>query len=88
MYPQQVLVELHYITQFNDLVDDYHKQRGRSFGTSAWEFVFEEDIIDLAAHLMDLGYFTAIRDDNIHCNYCTELSLVRINPLCDLALLT
>ena len=75
MYPQQILVELHYITQFNDLVDDYHNQRGRSFGTSAWESVFEEDIIDLAARLMDLGYFTAIRDDHIHCNTAANFHL-------------
>jgi hypothetical protein len=60
IFPQQILVELHYITQFKDLPDDYHKKKGRSFGSSAWEFAFEEDIINLAAHLMDLGYYTAI----------------------------
>jgi Methyltransferase domain len=80
-YPQQILVELHYMTQFEDIVDDYHKKNGLAIG-SDWEVAFEEDLIHLSVHLMDLGYFTAIRNDNIYCNHCTELSLVQLNTSC------
>lgn len=81
-YPQQILLELHYMTQFEDLADDYHKNKGR-VTRSDWEFAFEEDIINLASHLMDLGFFTAIRNDNLHCNHCTELSLVQMKTHCE-----
>jgi Methyltransferase domain len=80
-YPQQILVEVHYMTQFEDIVDDYHKRNGLSIRTD-WEVAFEEDFIHLSVHLMDLGYFTAIRNDNSICKHCTELSLVQLNTHC------
>lgn len=81
-YPIQILVEVHYLTTFKELVDDHHTKNGVIYHSIIWEFAFEEDIINLAAHLMDLGYFTVIRDDNVHCPSCTELSLIRVNALC------
>ena len=69
------------MSPFEDIVDEYHKKNGLAIGPD-WEVAFEEDLIHLSVHLMDLGYFTAIRNDNIHCNHCTELSLVQLNTSC------
>jgi hypothetical protein len=68
--PMQVLVEIHYITQMEDLWPPgqnlYHK-----------DFKSSEDLVKLQEHLLKTGYAVAVRDDNRSCFHCTELTLVR-----------
>ena len=60
--PYQILVEVHYISQF--------LQVGTPFSP--------QEHVKLQEHLLNMGYATIVRDDNPHCPHCTELSLVRI----------
>lgn len=64
--PMQVLVEVHYQTQMEELAtgtfDDW------KFGT---------DMIHLQARFLNMGYVVVVRDDNKACKHCTELTLVR-----------
>ena len=60
--PYQILVEVHYISQF--------LQVGTPFSP--------KEHVKLQEHLLKMGYATIVRDDNPHCPHCTELSLVRI----------
>jgi hypothetical protein len=69
--PMQVLVELHYQTQMPALWPPGHV--GRSHG----DFKSPEDIVKLQEHLLKTGYAVAVRDDNLACRHCTELTLVR-----------
>lgn len=66
MLPMQILVEVHYRTQMTDLAS--HKG----------PFKFPTDMITLQRHLIEMGYFTAVYDENIHCMHCVELSLLRM----------
>lgn len=64
--PMQILVEIHYRTAMHDL----WPKPGEIFKT-------EIDIVELQAHLLRMGYVVAIRDDNMACPHCTELTLLR-----------
>ena len=65
--PMQVLVEVHYRSQFQEL----------SLETFA-DFKFATDMVSLQAHLLKMGYAVIVRDDNKRCPHCSELTLVRI----------
>lgn len=64
--PMQMLVEVHYQTQFKELFHDHRKD---------WKF--EEDVISLARNLFAMGYIVVKHDDNAACKHCVELTLVR-----------
>jgi len=67
--PMQILVEVHYRTQFEVLRPpgvDMHK-----------DFKFARDMVDLQARLLQMGYVVVERDDNPACRHCTELTLLR-----------
>merc|ERR1712157_9214 len=64
--PHQIVTEIHYRTQMHAL--SVH---------SSYSFKYETDMIRLAAHLLKLGYATAIRINNPRCKHCTELTLIR-----------
>ena len=65
--PMQVLVEVHYQSQFQELAVTKHA-----------DFKFATDMISLQAHLLRMGYAVIVRDDNKRCLHCSELTLVRI----------
>jgi hypothetical protein len=65
--PMQVLVEVHYQTQMKEL--HWNKRKDYKFST---------DMINLQTRLLKMGYAVVVRDDNTHCQHCTELTLVRI----------
>ena len=68
--PFQILVEVHYQTQFADL---------RHPGTqNNQDWRFPRDMVHLQAHLLRMGYVTVERDDNRRCAHCTELTLVQV----------
>lgn len=64
--PMQVLVEVHYRTQFPVL------------GPHKADFKFPKDMIVLQKSLLELGYYVTNRDDNKYCQHCTELTLTRV----------
>jgi len=64
--PMQVLVEVHYRTQMAAL-----KRNGSTY------FRDSEDLVNLAERLLKIGYVVAVRDDNMECASCTELTLLR-----------
>jgi len=64
--PMQLLVEIHYKTQFSEL------------GPRRKDFKYPKDIVDLQKNLLELGYFVTNRDDNRACKHCTELTLMRV----------
>jgi len=68
--PMQILIEIHYQTQFADL-------RAPGVGGGI-DFRSPRDMVNLQAHLLRMGYVAAERDDNRMCPHCTELTLVRI----------
>ena len=67
--PMQILVEVHYQTQFPQL-------RTPRVGPRM-DFRFGRDTVNLQAHLLRMGYIVVERDDNRFCPHCTELTLVR-----------
>lgn len=69
VYPMQILVEIHYRTQFPDLRLPGQKRSD--------DFRSAEDLVMLQAHLLKMGYAVIFRDDNRHCKHCTELTLFR-----------
>jgi len=72
VYPMQILVEIHYETQFSDLWLPNHRPRRQ-------EFRFATDIVRLQSHFLKMGYAVVARDDNRFCKHCTELTLLRFN---------
>lgn len=64
--PMQILVEIHYQTQFAELRE-----------TSLFEKL-ANDMIHLETRFLQMGYVVVNRDDNVLCKHCTELTLVRI----------
>ena len=68
--PMQMLVEVHYQSQFKELW-----LPGQKSGFE--DNKFPEDLVHLQKKLLQMGYVTAIRDDNQACKHCTELSLIR-----------
>jgi hypothetical protein len=64
--PMQILVEVHYRTQFREL-----------FAYQSKDWKFEEDMISLARQLFQMGYIVIKHDDNRACPHCVELTLVR-----------
>lgn len=66
MLPMQMLVELHYQTQFKELHPTLE------------DFKHEVDMVDLATDLLNMGYIVVKRDNNKVCQHCTELTLVRV----------
>jgi hypothetical protein len=69
LHPMQLLVEIHYQTQFAEL-------RGPGVGGRG-DFKFALDMVNLQARFLRMGYVVVERDDNKHCKHCTELTLVR-----------
>lgn len=70
LLPMQVLVEIHYRTQFAAL---------RPPGTNhRHDFKSAVDMANLHDRLLRMGYVAVVRDDNRFCRHCTELTLVRI----------
>ncbi|KAL7558373.1 hypothetical protein ACA910_007061 [Epithemia clementina (nom. ined.)] len=67
LLPMQIVVEIHYVSQFKDL----HQQ--------AHPFKTASDMVALQAQFMRMGYVVTIRDDNPHCPHCTELTLIRVH---------
>lgn len=67
--PMQILVEVHYRTQFDSL---------RPPGVVGGDFRFVRDMINLEAHFLRMGYVVVERDDNARCLHCTELTLLRV----------
>lgn len=68
--PMQILVEIHYKTNFKDLWPPHVDKKHRPFKSPA-------QIVELQARLLRMGYVTIERDDNRACPHCTELTLVR-----------
>ena len=64
--PMQILVEVHYRTQMKDLASDHLK-----------DFKVASDMVRLSSKLNQLGYFTAVNDNNPFCPHCTELTLLK-----------
>ena len=64
VYSMQILVEVHYRTQFPDF--GLPGQKGDS------DFRSAKDLVMLQAHLLKLRYAVIIRDDNKHCKHCKE----------------
>ena len=73
VYPMQILVEIHYRTQFPELRLPQQK--------AVDDFRSAEDLVMLQAHLLKMGYAVIFRDDNRHCKHCTELTLFRFQCL-------
>eukprot|EP00586_Coscinodiscus_wailesii_P016340 CAMPEP_0172519692 /NCGR_PEP_ID=MMETSP1066-20121228/291567_1 /TAXON_ID=671091 /ORGANISM="Coscinodiscus wailesii, Strain CCMP2513" /LENGTH=258 /DNA_ID=CAMNT_0013302325 /DNA_START=509 /DNA_END=1285 /DNA_ORIENTATION=+ len=66
--PMQILVEVHYKTQFPELQTSVTGPFPKS----------PIDLVNLQVHLLRMGYAVVIRDDNMACPHCTELTLLRI----------
>jgi len=64
--PMQILIEVHYRTSMKKL----------ALSTEV-DFKSAADMVLLSSHLKNLGYFSAVRDDNHFCQSCTELTLIR-----------
>ena len=69
--PLQLLVEVHYKTQFPVLWKPGMKSSDQVFKDP-------EEIVQLQEHLLRMGYIVVERDDNKFCPHCTELTLVRM----------
>jgi Methyltransferase domain len=80
--PTQVLMELHYYSQFKENLDDEHARLGLHDGRG-FEIAFAHDIWNFTNHLLNLGLVPVIRNDNIHCTHCTELTLMAFNSKCN-----
>mmetsp|Transcript_8003 Transcript_8003/g.11644 ORF Transcript_8003/g.11644 Transcript_8003/m.11644 type:complete len:357 (+) Transcript_8003:34-1104(+) len=70
--PMQILVEIHYRTQFSDLF-----QSNQTLGHRVVYLKLPEELVRLQAHLLRMGYAVVVRDDNRACQHCTELTLMR-----------
>jgi len=68
--PYQILVEIHFGTQFPELRPYPVYAKNQYFRTP-------RDMVNLQAHFLRMGYAVAVRDDNEHCPHCTELTLLR-----------
>jgi len=68
--PMQILVEIHYQTQFAAL-------RPKGVGPRR-DFKFAADMVKMQTRLTQMGYAVGVRDDNRACRHCTELTLVRV----------
>lgn len=68
--PMQILMEVHYRTQFASLRPPLINRND--------DFRYFRDIVNLEAHLLRMGYVVVERDDNAYCSHCTELTLVRV----------
>ena len=68
--PMQILVEIHYRTQFSDLFRPNQTLKQA-------DFKLPEELVRLQAHLLRMGYAVIVRDDNRACRHCTELTLMR-----------
>lgn len=66
--PMEVLVEVHY------------NWAGRGTKGVVHDHTMEsaKDLVRLQSRLLGLGYVVVNRDDNPHCQHCTELTLVRV----------
>jgi hypothetical protein len=69
--PMQILVEVHYRTQMEDMWPPGHTGKWRR------DFKSAQDMVKLQEHLLKTGYAVSVRDDNQRCKHCTELTLVR-----------
>lgn len=67
LLPMQVLVEIHYRTQFKVLNTQEHGQ----------DFKSPQDLVRLQAHFLKMGYAVVNRADNPACRHCTELTMTR-----------
>jgi len=47
------------------------------FATSLGPERRANDIVELQARFLQMGYFVAVRDNNPYCKHCTELTLLR-----------
>jgi len=63
--PRQVLVEVHYRTQFKALSPN-----------RSHHFKNLDDMFQLQTHLLKTGYVVVERDNNRACRHCTELTLL------------
>jgi Methyltransferase domain len=79
--PSQVLMELHYYSQFKENLDEEHARFGLHDGRG-FEIAFAHEIWNFTNHLFKLGLIPVIRNDNIHCTHCTELTLMALNAKC------
>lgn len=66
------LLQVHYKTQFEALVDE-----NTTGAFPLFEFKHPHHMVDLSAHLMNMGYAVQVRDDNQRCKHCMEVTLTR-----------
>jgi hypothetical protein len=64
--PMQIVVEVHYRTQMTDLASN-----------ALIDFKNASDMVRLSSKLNQMGYFTAVNDNNPFCPHCTELTLLK-----------
>jgi Methyltransferase domain len=81
--PSQLLLELHYYSQFKENLDDEHERLGRHMG-GGFEIAFTHDIWNFTNHLLKLGLIPVIRNDNVHCPHCTEVTLMSLRTICNI----
>jgi hypothetical protein len=74
LLPMQILVEIHSQTVFPTLWESLPEGFPRG-PRRDWKFA--PDIVHLEERLLQMGYVVVERDDNYHCQHCTELTLVR-----------
>lgn len=72
LLPNQIMVEIHFQTQFKALWDTVPKEQSRK-----WGFKTPSDLIRLQQRFLEMGYIIVERDDNKDCPVCTELVYVR-----------
>ena len=65
--PMQIIMEVHTKTTFSLLAP-----------CPNFDFKSIDDLAQLHANLLQLGYFVAINEPNPYCPHCTELTLLRI----------
>ena len=71
--PRQLLAEFHYVTIYKQLAGDDATQMNGGL-----ELQTPRDLVELQAHMLELGYVVAVREDSETCPHCTELTLLRI----------
>jgi hypothetical protein len=70
-------MNFHYYSQFKENLDDEHERLGRYMG-GGFEIAFTHDIWNFTNHLLKLGLIPVIRNDNVHCPHCTEVTLMSL----------
>lgn len=70
--PTQLLVEVHWHSQFAELWPPGLRETGQRWKTPAQS-------VELSQKLLRMGYVVVERDDNPRCPHCTELTLVRVH---------